>query len=101
MPGPFGVLLRAESRWRHFGWITAAAALSWNGQIAAMGTPVEVRLTAALATFCSCALSRLHGNIASRGLAGADCFMALYGVSKGMKCYGALSITLQSTHSIV
>ena len=68
----------------HFGWITAAAALSWNGQIAAMGTPVEVRLTAALATCFVAALFLGFTAISRReGWPALTASWALYGVSKG------------------
>ena len=68
----------------HFGWITAAAALSWNGQLAAMGTAVEVRLTAAIAT-CFVAALFLGGTAMSRreGWPALTAAWALYGVSKG------------------
>lgn len=68
----------------HFGWITAAAALSWNGQLAAMGTAVETRLTAAIAT-CFLAALFLGGTAISRreGWPSLTAAWALYGVSKG------------------
>jgi hypothetical protein len=65
----------------HFGWITAAAALSWNGQLAAMGAAVEVRLTAAIAT-CVVAALFLGGTAISRreGWPALTAAWALYGV---------------------
>ncbi len=42
----------------HFGWITAAAVLSWNNQLAAAGVAAALRLTAAIAS-CYAAFAAL------------------------------------------
>lgn len=68
----------------HFSWITAAAALSWNGQLAAMGIAMEIRLTAAVTT-CFAAAWFLSATAISRreGWPALTAAWALYGVSKG------------------
>lgn len=68
----------------HFAWITAAAALSWNGQLAAMGMAVEVRLTAAITTCFMAALFLSATSLSRReGWPALTAAWALYGVSKG------------------
>ncbi|EKX54581.1 hypothetical protein GUITHDRAFT_100057 [Guillardia theta CCMP2712] len=68
----------------HFGWITAAAALSWNGQLASMGSSIPIRITSAtLSCYAAAAFLGVTSIVRGDGWPAATAAWALYAVSKG------------------